>query len=153
MTDKANPIPESELFRSKVDKSILIILISSVLIAVPLIMNLRWLGVSYLIFILVITLSIFFNTYYRIEKNILNVKSGVLYKKQIDIHSIYKIKEIKSFISAPALSTKRLEIFYNRFDSVMVTPKEEAEMIAALLKTNPDIEVVVTTSQSNINST
>lgn len=103
MTDKVTHIPESALFRSKVDKSILIILISSVLIAVPLIMNLRWLGIPYLIFTFVITLSIFFNTYYRIEKNILNVKSGVLYKKQIDIHSIYKIKEIKSFISAPAL--------------------------------------------------
>lgn len=146
MTDKVTHISESALFSSKVDKSILIILISSVLIAVPLIMNLRWLGIPYLIFTFVITLSIFFNTYYRIEKNILNVKSGILFKKQIDIHSIYKIKEIKSCISAPALSTKRLEIFYNRFDSVMVTPKEETEMIEALLKINPDIEVMVSNS-------
>lgn len=146
MTDKVTHIPESALFESKLDKSILIILISSILIAILVIINLRWLGIPFLIIVLVVTLPILFDTNYRIDKSTLYVKSGFLYKRKIDIQSIYKIKGIKSYISAPALSTSRLEIFYNRFDSVMIAPKEETEMIEALLKINPDIEVMVSMS-------
>jgi len=38
-------------------------------------------------------------------------------------------------------SLDRLEIFYNRFDSVVISPEDKAGFIAELTKLNPEIEV------------
>lgn len=56
--------------------------------------------------------------------------------------SIRKIEETRNPISAPAPSLNRLEIFYNRFDSIVISPKDKPEFIANLIKLNPEIEVV-----------
>lgn len=81
------------------------------------------------------------NTLYVIDHGELFIQSGFLYSKVIDIASIRKIEATRTPISAPAPSLDRLEIFYGRFDSVIVSPKDKDAFIKRLLRENPDIEV------------
>lgn len=55
--------------------------------------------------------------------------------------SIKNISETRNPISSPALSLDRLEIVYNRFDSVLISPADKIDFIAELLHRKPDIEV------------
>jgi hypothetical protein len=43
-------------------------------------------------------------------------------------------------MSSPALSLDRIEIFYNKFDSVIISPKNKADFVAELKSINPAIE-------------
>ncbi|KOS06303.1 hypothetical protein AM493_09855 [Flavobacterium akiainvivens] len=83
-----------------------------------------------------------FKTMYTVDDESLNVKSGVFYNKTIRIKSIRKIAETRSPLSAPAASLDRLEVYFNRFDSVMISPKEKKAFVNHLQKINPDIEFV-----------
>jgi len=44
-----------------------------------------------------------------------------------------------SILSAPALSFDRIEIFYNRFDSIVISPGDNAAFIADLKEINSAI--------------
>lgn len=88
-------------------------------------------------------LQLFLATYYAIDRDTLTIHGGLLYKrKKIPVASIRKIEKTRTLVSAPAPSFDRLEIFYNRFDSVVISPKDKAEFIAELIKLNPEIKVV-----------
>lgn len=84
---------------------------------------------------------LFWKTEYEISGNNLNVKCSFFVNQDIEISSIRKIKETYNPISAPATSIDRLEIFYNKFDSVLISPKEKLEFINHLKKINPSISV------------
>jgi len=91
----------------------------------------------------VLCIQLFLATYYAIERDMLTIHGGWLYKrKKIPIASIRKIEKTRTFVSAPAPSLDRLEIFYNRFDSVVISPEDKAGFIAELTKLNPEIVVV-----------
>lgn len=84
----------------------------------------------------------FLAIHYLIDGQALIVHAGPLYKnRKIDIASIRKIMKTRTPISAPAPSLDRLEIFYNKFDSIVISPKDKTVFIADLLKLNPAIEV------------
>lgn len=83
---------------------------------------------------------IFVSTYYEIGNGVLRVKSGFLLNRSILISSITKIEATKNPISAPATSFDRLEIFYNKFESVIISPKEKRAFIAHLKQLNPKIQ-------------
>ena len=78
---------------------------------------------------------------YTIKGNVLNVKSGFLINENIDISNIKKIKETNNLISSPAASIDRIELFYNKFDSIIISPKNKADFISELKQINPEIEV------------
>jgi hypothetical protein len=59
----------------------------------------------------------------------------------IDIHQIKRIEETNSPLSSPAASFDRIEITYNKFDSVIISPKEKLGFIQDILQINPSIEV------------
>ncbi|CAM3519698.1 hypothetical protein FSS13T_08570 [Flavobacterium saliperosum S13] len=80
-------------------------------------------------------------TEYTISENTLNVKSGFLVNKKIDVKTIRKIENTKSIISAPALSRDRILLIYNKFDDIEISPKDKEEFIKHLLVINPNIEV------------
>jgi len=90
----------------------------------------------------IIFFPIFFNTYYAIAKNngTLKVKSGFIINTSIDIETIKKIKNTRTIMSSPALSLDRIEIFYNKFDTVIVSPENKTEFVAELKSINPAIE-------------
>lgn len=88
-------------------------------------------------------IQLFLATYYVIDRSMLTINTGFLYKrKKIPVASIRKIEKTRTLVSAPAPSFDRLEIFYNRFDSVVISPKDKPGFIANLIKLNPEIEVV-----------
>jgi hypothetical protein len=104
------------------------------------IVDMHWL---YLIMLTVafglILLPMLFNTYYAIKDTTLNVKSGLIINIDIDINKIKKITLNNTIWSAPALSTDRIEIFYNTYDSVIISPQNKKDFIETLKQINPAI--------------
>ena len=86
--------------------------------------------------------TILFRTYYQVRSKVLHIRSG-FWSCEVDINSIRKISKTSDLSSAPALSFDRLEILYNKFDTVVISPrdKEKAELIQEILAQNPSIEV------------
>ena len=97
--------------------------------------------------ILIFIVPILFITYvftsikYTIENRIINIKAGFFINENIEISKIKRIEETNNIISSPAASFDRLEIFYNKFDSIIISPSNKSEFISDLTKINPDIEV------------
>ncbi len=71
----------------------------------------------------------------------LKVRAGLFYKINVPIEHIHTIEKTNSILSAPASSLKRIEIKYNKYDSVVISPKNREEFIQELLKINPNITV------------
>ncbi|WP_134088266.1 PH domain-containing protein [Olivibacter sp. XZL3] len=88
------------------------------------------------------SIHLFLTTYYVIDGNVLIIRSGLLYRTKVEIDSIRKVQETNNPISAPATSLDRLEIFYNRLDSIIVSPKDKQGFIEELLKQNPSVEML-----------
>jgi hypothetical protein len=79
-------------------------------------------------------------TYYTITGNTLKVKCS-FWVINIDIAAITRIENTNSVLSAPALSMDRLEVFYNKYDSVVISPGDKAGFIARLREINSNIAV------------
>lgn len=97
------------------------------------------------LFIILVSISficyLFTSIKYTIEKENLNIKCGFLTNQNIDINTIYKISETYNPLSSPAGSIDRLEIKYNKFESVLISPKDKKAFINDLILVNPNIEV------------
>lgn len=100
-----------------------------------------WLGLGINVATGLFILYTFTNTVYIIDGEILHIRCGPLYNKKIAISEIRRIEESRSPLSSPAASLDRLEIMYNKFDSVLISPKEKKEFIEDMLKINPAIVV------------
>lgn len=96
-----------------------------------------------LIFVVINALLIwmFSSTNYTIDGGILLIRCGFFGKQKIVIGEIKSVKKTNNPLSAPALSLKRLEIKYGKFDSALISPKERAQFITHLLSVNPSIHV------------
>lgn len=82
------------------------------------------------------------NTFYELTAdNKLRIKVGFFYDKEIYIKSIKKVRSTRNHLASPALSTDRLEIRFNRYESVMVSPDHRHEFIRSLREKNPKIAV------------
>ncbi|MES2544339.1 MAG: PH domain-containing protein [Bacteroidota bacterium] len=82
------------------------------------------------------------DTKYIIKNKLMYYSSGPI-RGKIDIE---KIREVTyhsgwyvSTILKPALGTNGLLIRYNQFDDIYISPKEQEEFIAELIKINPNI--------------
>lgn len=101
-----------------------------------------WNGILVVVILGVLVIPMILNTNYTITDNLtLRVKCGLFVNMVIDIDSIRKIEFTRSVLSSPALSMDRIEIFYNKFDSVIVSPDNKMEFIAKLQSINPAIEI------------
>jgi len=65
----------------------------------------------------------------------------MIWYTKIEIKSIRKIYRTKNPLSSPALSLDRIAIVYNKYDEILISPKERNEFIDELLKINPGIEI------------
>ncbi|MGY6522460.1 MAG: PH domain-containing protein [Mongoliitalea sp.] len=85
---------------------------------------------------------IYFDTSYQIANGFFSYRCAFI-KGKIDIQKIKKVSSNTTLFSGikPALATKGIVIFYNRFDEIYVAPENNEELIADLLKINPEIEV------------
>ena len=129
-------------FKSKIDYwAVLFMVILFGLILVRLFYDDNWLGFSFIVIVIAFVVYTFSATYYTVEKEKLIIKSGILFNNTIEIQNIKKISESYNIISSPALSFKRLEILYNKFDTVLISPKDKKGFIDAILKINPEVEI------------
>ncbi|WP_322971581.1 PH domain-containing protein [Faecalibacter sp. LW9] len=86
-----------------------------------------------------------FSTIYTIDSNSkkLVIQSGFIFHKKIDIEHIKAINKSRSWISSPALSVDRIEIFYNKYDSILISPKNKENFIQQLQQINPNIKTYI----------
>lgn len=98
---------------------------------------------SFLVAPLFLFLSMYFNTYYVIEKGLLKYQSGFM-KGNIPICNIIEIQKNKTLWSGkkPALSKNGLIIKYNKFDEIYIAPENNDEMLADLLAINNKILII-----------
>jgi len=119
----------------------ILILVFSTITVLLILDNAPWFALLLIIAVFIFVIQLFINTYYVIDKESLKIKSGFLYNAIIDIHSIRKIEESNSPLSSPAASFDRLEIIYNKYDSILISPKDKHSFIQDILKINPTIEI------------
>lgn len=131
-----------EKFKSKIDYWVVFFMVILFgLILVRLFYDKNWLGFSFIIFVISFVVYTFSATYYTIGRDKLIIKSGLLFNSTIEIQNIKKISESYNIISSPALSFKRLEILYNKFDTVLISPKDKERFLSAIQKINPEVEI------------
>jgi Bacterial PH domain len=85
-------------------------------------------GVLVLLVIALFIVFTFNKTMYVIDGACLTVKSSVFYKKVIAIKTIRKVVETRNPISSPAASLDRLEVYFDKFDSVIISPKKKMNL-------------------------
>ncbi|KAF2512763.1 PH domain-containing protein [Flavobacterium zhairuonense] len=131
-------------FKSKID--IWLVLFLSLVLGGALInalYNKVWGASIVLGIIIVFIVHMFLNTFYTIEEGKLKIKCGFLINSTVYTQKIKKISETNSIMSSPALSFDRLEIVYNKFDTVIISPKDKNGFFEAIKKINPEVEIVL----------
>lgn len=131
-------------------KSKVSVLIAFIFIGTPLLCVLGAIGegslIGWVIAILTTALlaNMYFQTYYEIDTTqaTLRIKGGIMVHETLAIKDIRKIEETNNPLSAPALSIDRLEIHFNKFDSLLISPKNKKEFIADLQQINPEINYI-----------
>lgn len=125
------------IYKSKRDWWLILIVYGAMLLPVVLgIIDKEYL-LSALFAVISLVIAILFHyTRYKIDGD----KLIVMWTK-IDIQSIRKIYKTNSPLSSPALSIDRIAICYDKFEEILVSPKDRNGFIHELLKINPDIEV------------
>jgi len=84
-------------------------------------------------------LHMFFNTTYTIDQKMLHIRCGFFRYKPINIMNMKKISKSSSIVSSPAASFDRIEITYDKFDELIISPKHKLKFIADLQKINPNL--------------
>jgi hypothetical protein len=100
-----------------------------------------WALFALMILLLAFILHMLLTTDYRIDGAVLIVRCGFFYGRPINIDSIKEIRETNNPISAPAASLDRLLITYNRYDSIILSPKEKSAFIDHIKSLNPNVKV------------
>lgn len=95
--------------------------------------------------LLLVTFSIlFYTTYYEIQKDILII-SMFFYKTKIKISDIRFIKYSNSIMKSnfykPGFHHKGIEIMYNKYDDIFISPQNKEQFITQLQEINPNIEI------------
>lgn len=130
-------------FKSKVDPFILVALIIVLLgTEIFMIINKILTGEIVVALIAAFAIYLYIETLYTVTgDHKLKIKSGFLYHKEIYIKSINKLRSVKDHRAWPALSSDRLEISYNRYGKIIVSPNKKTEFIKELRDVNPRIRI------------
>ncbi|MFH6992368.1 PH domain-containing protein [Flavobacterium sp. FlaQc-48] len=131
-----------EKFKSKVDYWFIVLLVLLFgLILARLAYDQNWIGFGFIFFVVAFISYMFSTTFYTIEDQKVFIKCGMLFNLSIEIKNIKRISESYNIISSPALSFDRLEILYNKFDTILISPKDKERFIEAIEKINPQVEI------------
>lgn len=86
---------------------------------------------------------VYFDTVYKIEGTNLIIQSAFLRGKTAILESkeIQKGRTMWSGVK-PTIAKNGLIIKYNKYDEIYLTPENNDEMVADLLKINPEIKVI-----------
>lgn len=80
-------------------------------------------------------------TEYIVTENSLIIRYGPI-KKEILLHTIKTLRKTRNPLSSPALSLKRIEIAYESYNSVLISPKDRDKFIAILIEKSPHIKEI-----------
>lgn len=129
-------------YKSKIDLWLIIILtlVFGGIVIISIIKK-DWIGFIIAIIPTIFIWDMFKSTFYIITEEELIIRCGIFYKLVIKITDIRKISESNDLISSPALSIDRLEILYNRFDTILISPKKKYEFLQSIETLKPDIEI------------
>ncbi len=92
------------------------------------------------IFLLILAITICYR--YEVTDTQLIVRQVIFFKTVIDISNIKSIESTHTLISAPAASLDRLRITYNKYDDIVISPKNKEGFIKHLQSINPQIKTV-----------
>lgn len=99
------------------------------------------LGTVVMTALLVLLVSFWFRTMYKIEGDILHIYYGP-FRFHVVISEITSIRHAKNIFTGPSLSIERIEITYSNYHAIQISPKEKEELVKALLKMNPNIKIL-----------
>lgn len=129
-------------YPSKISYGLVLIILAIIIgSTIPLVSPPIWSGLLINLIILVFISHLLLSTYYVIEGDFLVVKSGFVVNKKIDINAIRTITETNSIIGSPAASFDRLNIVYNQYNSILISPRHKTEFIAHIKTINSQIEI------------
>lgn len=100
-----------------------------------------WISLIVILLIVALAIYIFRSAYCTITGNVLNIRFAFFIDTDIDINTIKSVMETNSIWSAPALPVNRLEIFYNNYDSIIISTPDKAQFVADLRAINPNITI------------
>ncbi|NHM01964.1 PH domain-containing protein [Flavobacterium difficile] len=132
-----------KVYKSKIDWWLGLFLVYPIFMSIKNILEGNLYGLIGLSVVVGLILIFSKTTRYIIIENQLIVKSTWIVNERIDISKITKIEKSNSVLSSPALSLDRLSVRYNKYDEVLISPKEKKAFIDELLKANPNIEILV----------
>lgn len=100
-----------------------------------------WVLTLIIVCVSIIVGVVWFETKYIIYNGFLITKLGPFNHSVISISKISEIKPTTSILGAPANSLDRINIIYNRFGNLIISPKDRISFVDELLKINKSIEV------------
>jgi hypothetical protein len=74
---------------------------------------------------------VFFGTHYTLSRETLEIRSGP-FRWQVPIANIKDVRPVRSLLSAPALSTDRLEIVHGSHESAQISPRDRERFLEEL---------------------
>ena len=108
-----------------------------------------WVGFTIILLLFTFIIHMLLTTQYKIIGKTLIIKSGIFVNKLVNIDTIRKITETNSIVSSPANSLDRLELSYNKFDRIIISPKDKDGFIKFLSELNPNIKVHLKNEKEN----
>lgn len=132
-----------KVYKSKIDWWLGLFLVYPIFMSIKNILEGNLYGLIGLSVVVGLILIFSKTTRYIIIENQLIVKSTWIVNERIGISKITKFEKSNSVLSSPALSLDRLSVRYNKYDEVLISPKEKKAFIDELLKANPNIEILV----------
>ena len=122
-----------QVYRSKVDSWLLILILVAWGIPLTLIVVNEFSAVKFSIvsFMLIFTLLLLFGIKYTIEGKVLRVHYSFFYSERINIDEITEIANTHTLLSAPAASLDRVKITYGK-KNVILSPKDKQMFVKQL---------------------
>jgi hypothetical protein len=122
-----------QVYRSKVDSWLLILILVAWGIPLTLIVVNEFSAVKFSIvsFMLIFTLLLLFGIKYTIEGKVLRVHYSFFYSERINIDEITEIANTHTLLSAPAASLDRVKITYGK-KYVILSPKDKQMFVKQL---------------------
>jgi len=90
-------------------------------------------------FCLLFILYLAYSTEYVFENEILKIKCGFLYCRSIKVSRIKSVSKTNNLIASPAASLDRIEIKYDEYGVLAISPKNKDAFVKNLLEVNPNI--------------
>lgn len=131
------------VYRSKIDAAIVVPI--ALLLGVTyylFIVNRIWLGMMVNSGLAFFILYLYFNTKYIVDEMTLVIRAGFFVHVSISIPDIERICATRNPLSAPAFSLDRIQLFYGKSKSVIISPQLKSIFVGHLQELNPRVTYI-----------